>query len=289
MASWAITGRFHDRNAAELNHAIVFVEVQHGRSGHGTTHSSWLILNLCYSNSFYSTNVNFFSLTSSATRNDTALVRLRCRSCHCVAILMGRKSLTLHDKGYLAAEERNTESNVWLRKHIQIYSCFSSHTEDVQMSDAQTPRAHTCHRVWPRHHEGRWCLGWVGKRSFRRVGWRMQRHQCPSWGAGLRLLVWPRWGVGLCGCGTTRVFFGHRGAGVGPHALCQAMARAASQTAIFTPLQAGSTAIVILWRTGDGGWEEMKMVKWFSSWWEMRKCVKCTLQIFSQGNSKALL
>lgn len=125
------------------------------------------------------------------------------------------------------------------------------------MSKAKKPRALTCNRVWPRHHEWRTRLWWVWNGSLRWVTWRLW---CSCWCVGLLLLlvVCPGRGVGWCCCGTVGVFFSHRRAGVCPHTLCQAMAPAAPQAAILTPFQAGATAVIILRRTSDGGWEEMK-------------------------------
>lgn len=147
------------------------------------------------------------------------------------------------------------QSTLW--KRIQIHSILSSAQET---SRCQKPRAPTCYRVWPWHHEGRGCLRWVWNGSLRWAARRLRWCWCPCWYVGLLLLllVCPGWGVGWRCCGTVGVFFGHRRAGVGPHALCQAMAPTASQASIFTPLQAGAAAVIVLRGTSDGGWEETK-------------------------------
>lgn len=144
------------------------------------------------------------------------------------------------------------------RKDTQIHS-FPSSAQNTS-SKPQKLRALTCYRVGPRHHEGRGSLWLVWNGSLGGVTWRLW---CPCWCVGLLLLllVRPGRGVGWCCCGTVGVFFSHRRTGVRPHTLCQAMASAAPQAAILTPLQAGATAVVILWRTSDGGWEEMKTEK----------------------------
>ena len=139
-----------------------------------------------------------------------------------------------------------------LWKCTQIHPVLSS-----TQKTSRKPRAHTCYRVWPRHHEGRRCLWWVWNGSLRWMTGRLWWPWCPCQYAGLLLLlVRPEWGVGWCCCCTIGVLFSHRRACVSPHTLCQAMAPAAPQAAILTPLQAGATAVIILWRTSDGGWEE---------------------------------
>lgn len=117
------------------------------------------------------------------------------------------------------------------------------HTEDS--------RSLTCYRVWSWHHEWRGCLRWIWNGSLRRVD---GRRRCSCWGVSLRLVIYPGRGVSSCGCGPARVFFCHRWAGVCSHAMCEAMVAAAPQAAIFTPLQARAAAVIILWRTGYGGW-----------------------------------
>lgn len=111
----------------------------------------------------------------------------------------------------------------------------------------------TCYGVWPRHHERRGRLWRIWNGSFRWVDWRLW---CSCWGVRLLLLVYPGRGVSRHGRGAAGVFLCHRRAGVCPHALREAMAAAAPQAAIFTPLQARAAAVIILWRTGDGGWEQ---------------------------------
>lgn len=149
-----------------------------------------------------------------------------------------------------------TECKQSLRKGTQIHSFPSPAQKIYRCQRLKKPRALTCNRVWPRHHEWRTRLWWVWNGSLRWVTWRLW---CSCWCVGLLLLllVCPGRGVGWCCCGTVGVFFGHRRAGVCPHTLCQAMAPAAPQAAILTPFQAGATAVIILRRTSDGGWEEM--------------------------------
>lgn len=143
-------------------------------------------------------------------------------------------------------------------KGIHIHSVAQKTSRCQRLTNQRAP---TCYGVRPRHHEGRSRLWWVWDWSLRWVTWRLW---CPCWCVGLLLqlllllLVCPGRGVSWCCVGTVGVFFSHRGAGVCPHTLCQAMAPAAPQAAILTPLQAGAAAVIVLWRTGDGGWEEMK-------------------------------
>lgn len=64
--------------------------------------------------------------------------------------------------------------------------------------------------------------------------------------------VVPGRSVGRRRRGAARIFLGHGGAGVCSRALRQAMAPAAPQAAVLTPLQAGTAAVIILRGTGDG-------------------------------------
>lgn len=124
----------------------------------------------------------------------------------------------------------------------------------------------TCYRVWSWHHEWGRCLWWVWNGSLRSV---TCRWWCCCWCVGLLLLVCPGVDFSLCCCRTVGIFFSHRRAGVCPHTLCQAMAPAAPQTAILTPLQARATAVIILWRTSDRGWEEIKKKRKLEQAWEV--------------------
>lgn len=51
MASWAITGRFHDRNAEQISQTAASAQVRHKEQGWGTTYNSCLIPNLIHKHS----------------------------------------------------------------------------------------------------------------------------------------------------------------------------------------------------------------------------------------------
>lgn len=158
--------------------------------------------------------------------------------------------------------------------NTRIHSFPSSAQETSRCQELKQNKL-TCYRVWPWHHEGRRCLWWVWNESLRWVTWRLW---CPCWCVGL-LLVCPGWGVGWRCCGTVGVFFGHGRAGVSPHTLCQAMAPTASQAAILTPLQTRATAVIILRRTSDGGWGEIRTERELEQVREVR-CFFCVMNIY---------
>lgn len=47
VESWAITGRFQDRNAEQISQTAARAHVRHGRQGRGTKYNSCLIPNFC--------------------------------------------------------------------------------------------------------------------------------------------------------------------------------------------------------------------------------------------------
>lgn len=200
------------------------------RQWRATPHSSCLIPNFCLDTPVLKSTVrslNYWLLISSKPTTDA--LTLRCLSlawikltCHMSA--SGTPHVSLWHRSYLTVTILTGNTMQSQMKSIQSISCILL---ELQMSRPQKPRSLTCYRVWPRHHEGSWCLWRVRNGSLRWVTWRVW------WPWSTRryvrvLLVCPGWGVCRCCCGTAGVFFGHRRAGVRPHALCQAMATAAS-------------------------------------------------------------
>lgn len=144
----------------------------------------------------------------------------------------------------------NAKWTLWPQKGRHILYILCSPQKIAICKIFKSP---TCYRVRPWHHERRRCLWWVWNGS---LGWMNWWLWCSCWGVGLLLLVCSGRCISRCGCRTVGVFFCHRRAGVPPHTLCKPMAAAAPQAAILTPLQAGATAVIILWRTSNGGWKQ---------------------------------